>query len=121
MNFKYNIDKVGIFGAVLCTSCCLGFSAVIGFLSAIGAGFLVKHDAAPPLLAISLTISFLGIFLSFLKHKNIYPLIITIASSMVLYVFLFIIHTKVLIYVGLSGLIISSVYNFSIIKKCRIK
>ena len=120
-NLKYHIDKIGIVGVVFSSLCCWGFPAVISLFSALGISFLIGDALFLPLVSIFLAISITGTFLSYLKHRNIYPLAISIISSIVMATFLFVIHIRILAYAGVSGLIISSVYNGFFIKKSTAK
>jgi len=119
MKLKYHIDKVGIIGSIVSSLCCLGFPAIISFLSAIGATFLINDAILLPLLLVSLIISVSGIFVSFTKHKKVFPPILSIVSAIITFVFLFVVYVKILIYVGLIGLIVASVINSMYIKKCE--
>ena len=54
MNARDHIDKIGILGATFAALCCLGISAVLSIVSAIGLGFLIHDAVLLPLLIISL-------------------------------------------------------------------
>ena len=118
---KYHIDKIGVLGSIFSTLCCLGFPAIISLLTAIGAGFLINDAILVPFLIISLVIAIIGIFISWLRHKKTFPFILAIISSVVIFVFLFVVYAKVLIYAGLIGLVVSSIFSSLCIKKCEVK
>ncbi len=117
-NLKYHIDKVGILGAILSHLCCVGIGANIGFFAAIGAGFLMNNMIRVPIVTISLVISMLGVFMSYSKHRNIFPFIMSVISSVVIFVFSFAIRVDILVYAGLAGLIGASGYNYVCFKRC---
>ena len=118
---RYHLDKIGVLGSFFSVLCCLGFPGIVGLLSAIGAGFLINDAILLPFLIISLVIAIIGIFVSWIKHKKILPLILATMSAVITFVFLFVVYVKVLIYVGLLGLVISSILSSLCIKKCEVK
>ena len=54
MNARDHIDKIGILGATFAALCCLGISAVLSIVCAIGLGFVIHDAVLLPLLIISL-------------------------------------------------------------------
>lgn len=119
LNFKNHIDKIGIAGLILSHLCCLGVAAKISIFSALGVGFLINHAVLLPILIISLAISMLGIFTSYLKHRNVFPLALSVFSSVAILLSFFVIHIKILTYAGLFGLISASVYNHLCTRRCK--
>jgi mercuric ion transport protein len=96
-------------GSGLTVLCCLGTPAIIGFLSAIGVGFLV-HDA----ILIPLLISFLGlnlwsIYRSTKQHGQ--KLIFSIATVSAILILSGIWFSGVAVGIGIIGLFISSGFN----------
>lgn len=114
---KQHIDKAGIVGVIFSHLCCIGLGARIGLVAPAFSGFLMNHRILLPFLVISLTTSTTGIFFSYLKHKNIFPFLISVCSSVIIIIFSFIIHVQALLYIGLSGLIGASIYNMLYTKK----
>ncbi len=56
--------------ALFTTFCCLGFPALVGFLSALGAGFLLNDRYLEPLLAASLLLTVLMAGLHLRRHHQ---------------------------------------------------
>lgn len=54
-------DKLGTAGSIVAALCCLGTPALVAFLAAIGAGFLVNDLILLPLLAFSLGLALWGL------------------------------------------------------------
>ena len=116
---KEHIDKAGIAGVVFSHLCCIGLGARIGFITPTFLPFFMNHRILLPFLLLSLVASNLGVFFSYLKHKNILPFLISIISSTVIVVFSFFVHVGMLLYIGLVGLIGASIYNMIYSKKSK--
>lgn len=117
-NLKYHMDKAGILGVILSHLCCVGIGANISFFAAIGAGFLMSNAVRMPIVTISLIVSMLGIFISYLRHRNIFPFVISVISSVAILVFSFAMRLDILVYAGIAGLIGASGYNYLCLKRC---
>ena len=114
-----HIDKAGIIGVIFSHLCCIGLGARIGLIAPAFSPFLMNRSILLPFLLISLSASIIGIFFSYLKHKNIVPFLISVISAAIIIVFSFVIHVAVLLYVGLAGLIGASIYNMVYAKKIK--
>ena len=112
------MDKAGILGVILSHLCCVGAGANMSLFAAIGAGFLMNNVVRIPIVTISLVVSMLGTFMSYVSHKNIIPFMISIISSVAILVFSFAMPVDILVYAGIFGLIGASVYNYFCFKKC---
>ncbi len=114
---KEHIDKVGIVGVILSHLCCIGLGAQVSLIAPVFSAFIMNHRVLFPFLLLSLVASNLGIFFSYLKHKNIFPVVISFISSVIILAFSFVIHIQILLYIGIGGLIGASVYNMAYSKK----
>jgi len=114
---RNHIDKAGIVGVIFSHLCCIGLGAQVGLVAPTVSGFLMNHKFLMTFLLISLAASTTGMFFSYLKHKNIFPFLISFSSSIIIIVFSFIVHVQLLLYIGLSGLIGASIYNMVYTKK----
>lgn len=112
-----HIDKAGIIGVIFSHLCCIGAGARIGLFAPALSGFLMNNKVLSPFLLISLAVSMFGVFSSYLRHRNIFPFLISVISSATIIVFSFIVHFEALLYIGLAGLIGASIYNMFYIKK----
>ncbi len=108
IKMKY-LDKIGVIGSIIAALCCLGVSAVLSVLSAIGLAFLINDSILLPLLAFFLLVTLFGLYNGYRSHKKKTALIVGIASAIVTFMFLFILPS--ISYVGIAGLIIASVLN----------
>jgi hypothetical protein len=67
--------------AFLTMLCCLGFPALVGFLSALGAGFLLNDRYLEPLLAGTLLLTLLIAGLHLRRHHQLGPLLLSVVAA----------------------------------------
>ncbi len=67
--------------ALFTTLCCLGFPALIGLLSALGAGFLLSDRYLEPLLAGTLLLTLLVAGLHLRRHRQPGPFILSLVAA----------------------------------------
>src|SRR2546425_7078119 len=67
--------------AFLTTLCCLGFPALVGFLSALGAGFLLNDRYLEPLLAATLLLTLLIAGLHLRRHQQVGPFALSLVAA----------------------------------------
>jgi len=67
--------------AFLTTLCCLGFPALVGFLSAIGAGFLINDRVLLPLLAGTLLLTLAIAALHLRQHHQFGPFVLSLFAA----------------------------------------
>jgi len=84
------------------------------FLNSIGLGFLTKVNlkTLEIILVILLLIGIISMYLSYRFHKNLYPLILSITSSILIYLSIFVVMSNALYYISLIGLIVTPIWNF---------
>src|SRR5437899_2807106 len=72
--------------ALFTTLCCLGFPALVGLLSAIGAGVLLNDRFLEPLLATTLLLTLLVSGLHLRRHQQPFPFILSaLAAALVFF------------------------------------
>lgn len=118
---REHIDKAGIVGVIFSHLCCIGLGAQVSLIAPAFSAFAMNRRVLLPFILLSLAISNLGIFLSYLKHKNIFPIVISFISSVIIIASSFAMHIQILFYIGIGGLICASVYNMAYTKKRLIK
>jgi len=67
--------------ALFTTLCCLGFPALVGFLSALGAGFLLNDRYLEPLLAATLLLTLLIVGLHLRRHHQPGPFLLSLVAA----------------------------------------
>jgi mercuric ion transport protein len=87
--FERHADKLGTGGSLFAALCCLGTPAILSFLAAIGAGFLVNDLILLPLLAITLAIAGWGLAEGRKVHRNPKPLSLGVMGIMLIPVGIF--------------------------------
>lgn len=122
MKLTANLDKLGVIGVfitALVTPCCF---PLFGFLlSAFGFGSAELFGGWTKYVFQGLIFfSLLGTFISFRKHKNIYPLLIGFVSAgLIVYAYNFNFESKI-IYVGMFGLLVSTGLNYYLNRRLKI-
>jgi hypothetical protein len=81
---------VGSVAAGFTTLCCLGLASVVSLTSAIGATFLQQDSTLRPLLVVTLGITVVGSALTFWRHRNPIPLLMTVVAGGWIYWFTFV-------------------------------
>ena len=74
-------SALAAFAALFTTLCCLGFPALVGFLSALGTGFLLTDRYLEPLLATTLLLTLLIAGLHLRQHHQVGPFILSLVAS----------------------------------------
>jgi len=97
-------------GAGFAGACCLGVTAALSALSAIGAGFLINDAFLIPLYLVLLGLSVWLLYSSTRSHNNLAPFWAGLAGALVAFVGLWILPA--LVYAGLAVLISGSVWDF---------
>src|SRR5579884_2789044 len=111
------VSKImGSLGSIFASLCCIGTPALLALLSSIGAGFLISDKILIPLLVVFLGISVWGVYKSSKSHGRKGSLILIVISAIV--VFAAIWFSKPLVYIGLVGLIATSVWDIYLKKTC---
>lgn len=88
------------------------------FLNSVGLGLLTKVNlrTLEIILIILLLISIFSMYLSFRYHKNYYPLVLLILSSILIYISIFVTMSNILYHISVIGIIVAPIWNF-LIKK----
>jgi mercuric ion transport protein len=109
--WKKHTDKVGVVGSIFAALCCLGFSALLSILGAIGLGFLINDAILLPLLAFFLIVTLAGLYLGIRHHGSWLAFTMGALSAVMTFVFIVIAFNKLLAGIGIAGLIVASVLN----------
>jgi mercuric ion transport protein len=104
-------------GSIFADLCCIGTPALLAFLSSIGVGFLINDKILIPLLVVFLGIGIWSVYKSSKSHGRKGSLILIIVSAIV--VFTAIWFSKLLVYIGLVGLIAASVWDIHLQKTSK--
>lgn len=114
------LDKIGSIGAILAAAfcpVCFPLLAVAG--SFIGLGVLHPYEARMLILFQFLVlVSLVGLVLSFRRHRKPLPLMAGIMSALLILYAFHIRFSEILNYIGLFGLLSSSVLNIIESRRC---
>jgi len=113
------IGTIGIFIAALATPCCFPLFAFV--LSAFGLGSAELFGGWTEYVFEGLIlISLIGFFIAYRQHKNIFPLLIGLASGgLIVYAYNFNFDSKT-IYAGMFGLLLATGLNYYINRRHKI-
>lgn len=97
-------------GAAFAAACCLGLTAVVSAITAVGAGFLIRDAVLIPLYVALLALSLWLLYRSAKAHGVLGPFWIGLAGAALAFVALWI--NPVLVYVGLVVIVGANVSDF---------
>lgn len=117
MSARDHIDKVGIIGAAFAALCCLGISAVLSIVTAIGLGFLINDAILLPLLAISLIVTLWGLFSGWKRHRNAAALVLGVLAGVALVVFSYFHQSRPLAFSSIVALVAASIVNIIFLRR----
>lgn len=98
------------FGAGFAAACCLGLTAVVSALTAIGAGFLINDAVLIPLYLALLALSVWLLYRSAKAHASLAPFWLGLAGAVIAFAGLWI--GPVLVYVGLLAIVAGNIGDF---------
>jgi len=114
------IEKIGTIGAVLAAAACpacFPMLAVVG--TALGLGIFRPFEGwVFTVFQILVIIAMSGNIVSFFRHRRVIPLMIGLASPLLIFFALYIRFDQLLLYLGLLGLAAASVLNFIANRQC---
>ena len=99
-----------VLGAGFAAACCLGVTAALSALTAVGAGFLIRDAFLIPLYLALLALSAWLLFRSARSHANLRPFGVGLAGAVAAFTGLWI--SAGLVYAGLAVLIAGSAWDF---------
>lgn len=118
MNFlERHADSLGTGGSLFTALCCLGTPAILAFLAAIGAGFLVNDLILLPLLALSLFVALWGLEKGGEVHGDRRPLRLGVSGALLIPAGIFV--GAWLVAVGAVLLITASIWNVTARRRCE--
>lgn len=111
MSARDHIDKAGLLGAVLAALCCLGVSAVVSIVTAVGLGFLLNDAVLLPLLVVSLLVTLWGLFSGWRRYLNPLALGLGVLGASGSFAFSFVRQSRPLALASVGVLVTSSLLN----------
>lgn len=85
------LPRVGATAAAFTTLCCIGVSAALSLATAVGATFLTRDATLKPVLAATIGLTVLGSSLTWWRHRNPFPLLLTATAGTWVFLFTFVI------------------------------
>jgi uncharacterized membrane protein (UPF0136 family) len=112
------LPRAGALGALFTTACCIGLPAVVSLLSAVGAGVLLNDRYLQPLLVATLLITISASALTYWRHRNPMPLIVTTLSAALIYWFIYRDYRVPIVWVGAAALVGAQVWEVVAVRSC---
>lgn len=97
-------------GTAFAAACCLGVTAALSALTAVGAGFLINDAILIPLYLLLLALSLWLLYRSARAHGNLFPFWLGVAGAAIAVLGLWI--NSLLVYAGLMVFVAGSVTDF---------
>lgn len=106
-----HLSRLGAVGAVFASLCCLGFSALVSLLAAIGLGFLINDAILLPLLVVFLGIYIAGLALGYRKHGKPSVPILGIVAAVANFGFIFVVFIRPAAYAAIALMVGASIWD----------
>lgn len=117
------LDKLGAVGSFLAAAACPACFPLLGIVgSAVGLGIFKPFEGAVFYIFQGLVLlGLLGNISAYFNHNKIIPLLIGVASPILIFFSLYGIYLTWVLYTGLFGMMAAAILNFFAIKRCQIK
>lgn len=106
-----HLNRFGAAGAVFTSLCCLGFSALVSLLTALGIGFLINDTILLPVLVVFLVVYVAGLVQGWRVHRRTSVLVAGLAAAAANLGFIYILFVRPLAYLGVAALVAVSVLD----------
>jgi uncharacterized membrane protein (UPF0136 family) len=113
--------RAGAVAAAFTTLCCLGFTAALSLASAVGATFLTRDATLKPLLVATIILTMVGSALTYRRHRNPLPLVLTALAGAWVFLFIFTIGgtPRPVVWAGLAVFLGVQIWDLILIRRCR--
>ncbi|OGA43098.1 MAG: hypothetical protein A3G24_22795 [Betaproteobacteria bacterium RIFCSPLOWO2_12_FULL_62_13] len=99
-----------LLGTGFAAACCLGVTAALSVLTAVGAGFLVNDAILIPLFVALLAFSLWLLFRTAAAHHNLRPFWLGVAGAVAAFAGLWV--SAAVVYIGIGALVTGSLWDF---------
>ena len=119
--WQRSLPRAGAVAAAFATLCCLGLTAALSLASAAGATLLTEDATLKPILAASMILTLVGSALTYRRHRNPLPLILTALAGACVFVFIFTIGgtPQAVVWAGLTVFLGVQVWDLVLIRRYR--
>ncbi len=119
--WQRSLPRAGAAAAAFTTLCCLGFAAALSLASAVGATFLTRDATLKPLLVATIILTVVGSALTYRRHRNPLPLILTALAGAWVFLFIFTVGgaPRPVVWAGLAVFLGVQVWDLILIRRCR--
>lgn len=118
LGFIEKIGSIGSFIAAGACPACFPLLAVVG--GVLGLGVLRPYEGMVfVIFRILVLVALTGNIISYFNHHKIIPLIAGVASPLLIFFSIYVYWNTIILYLGLFGLLISSILNYIAKRKCK--
>lgn len=119
--WQQSLPRAGAVAAAVATVCCLGLTAALSLASAAGATFLTEDATLKPLLLATIILTVVGSALTYRRHRNPLPLVLTALAGAWVFMFIFTIAgaPHPVVWAGLAVFLGVQVWDLILIRRCR--
>lgn len=110
MRFR-QLDKVGIAGASLTALCCLGITAAVSLLSALGLGFMINDAILIPLFAAFIILALSGLAADLRHHHRWSAFLLALVGAAGLVLFAIFFPSRPRAFLAVAALVAASAWN----------
>ena len=103
------------------TACCIGLPAVVSLATALGAGFLLTDRYLQPLLTTLVLVTIAAGALTYRRHRNLAPLLVTVLSADAIYWFIYRDYRVQIVWVAALALIAAQVWDVLAVRACAVR
>lgn len=111
MGIRAHLDQIGVGGSIFAALCCLGITAAVSLLSAVGLGFLVNDRVLIPLLLGFLGLTIAGLALDWRHHHHPSALILGAVGGVALLLSAVVAQARPVAYASIALLVAASLLN----------
>lgn len=111
MKLARQLDKVGVAGASLTALCCLGVTAAVSLLSALGLGFMINDAILMPLFAVFIILALSGLAADVRHHHRWSAFLLALAGAAGLVLFAIFLPSRPGAFLAVAALVAASAWN----------
>lgn len=108
----------GLLGSSLALLCCAGVAPILGLLSAIGLGFLIRDTVLIPLFIVALGVTCWGLWQGRRCHGNRPPVLLGLGGGVLAVGGLFL--WVPLAFIGFGAVVLASTWNLRLLRACAL-
>ena len=115
------LPGIGTVATLFTTACCSGLPAVVSLATAVGAGFLLTDRYLQPLLIALVLVTVAASALTYWRHRNLAPLLVTVLAAGAIYWFIYRDYRVQIVWIAALALIAAQVWDVLAVRACAVR